>query len=147
MYNISYHMLHSFLSLSPLSPPTFPFSVPPSLLIPPFLLSLPLPWPTPSLFPSSSLSPLSFLHSLTPPPFSLPSWMTDDQLDTLAPTLTNGYPNTYTYTKALAEQVSESSIIRTHLNSNYGHLHGWNTLFNPSQILKCVNHPHKDHNP
>jgi fatty acyl-CoA reductase len=32
-------------------------------------------------------------------------WMTDDQLEILAPTLTTGYPNTYTYTKALAEQV------------------------------------------
>lgn len=32
-------------------------------------------------------------------------WMTDEQLNTLTPTLIKGYPNTYTYTKALAEQV------------------------------------------
>ncbi len=34
---------------------------------------------------------------------SVPSWMDDRQLDALTPFLLEGRPNTYTYTKALAE--------------------------------------------
>ncbi|CAI8027876.1 Putative fatty acyl-CoA reductase CG5065 [Geodia barretti] len=49
------------------------------------------------------------VHYQTPLPPSkllgLLDWMTDEQLETLAPTLSSGYPNTYTFTKALAEQV------------------------------------------
>jgi fatty acyl-CoA reductase len=49
------------------------------------------------------------VHYQTPLPPSkllgLLDWMTDEQLETLAPTLSSGYPNIYTFTKALAEQV------------------------------------------
>ena len=35
----------------------------------------------------------------------LSRWMSDDQLELLVPSLKEGRPNTYTYTKALAEQL------------------------------------------
>ena len=37
-------------------------------------------------------------------PHPLPRWMTDHQLELLSPTLVKDMPNTYTYTKKLAEE-------------------------------------------
>ena len=37
-------------------------------------------------------------------PTHLPRWMTDRQLELLSPTLVKDMPNTYTYTKKLAEE-------------------------------------------
>ena len=51
-------------------------------------------------FPSLSLFPLSFLPSLS----SL-SWFKEDMWNTLSPSLLEGRPNTYTYSKSLGEHV------------------------------------------
>ena len=75
----------------------------PSLLVPPLSHSC--------LHPSL---PLLVPSPLTPPPLlpSLPSllpssirWMSEDQLNLLKPSLLDHLPNTYTYTKGLAEYV------------------------------------------
>jgi len=51
---------------------------------------------------------MSYLPLSIPPSLLLPSWMTEEQLDGLTPTMLEGRPNTYTYTKAMAETVLQN---------------------------------------